>query len=299
MTNSRLFELLYFLLDKRQTTADELADHFEISKRTVYRDLQQLMVAGFPVYSKQGHDGGIYLDENFVLQRDYFSEDERIQILTALQTLANLKGANDDLVTKLVSLFGTNELDWLEIDFSSWHQQNDLNAKFNLLKEAIISKKQITFDYVNTSGLKTKRNVYPLKLYFKATTWYLQGYCVLKKANRFFKLTRIRNLKMLNETFITDQIKSEKIETYLHPQKTISITLLFSKELASAVFDEFNEAQITKLDNGDYQVVAEVEDSYWLDSYILSFGSKLKVLSPNYLRSRIEQEAKKIIDLYI
>ena len=115
MSVNRLFETIYYLIEHKQTTAKELAEHFEVSTRTIYRDLDRLIVAGFPIYANQGAKGGIYIDSEFVLDKMTFSDDEQNQILMALQCIERLQDRDEaGLIDKMAALFNKNKLDWIE-----------------------------------------------------------------------------------------------------------------------------------------------------------------------------------------
>ena len=146
MSVNRLFETIYYLIEHKQTTAKELAEHFEVSTRTIYRDLDRLIVAGFPIYANQGAKGGIYIDSEFVLDKMTFSDDEQNQILMALQCIERLQDRDEaGLIDKMAALFNKNKLDWIEVDFTTWHHNNSQNEKFETIKKAIFEQKEIKF----------------------------------------------------------------------------------------------------------------------------------------------------------
>ena len=141
MSVNRLFETIYYLIEHKQTTAKELAEHFEVSTRTIYRDLDRLIVAGFPIYANQGAKGGIYIDSEFVLDKMTFSDDEQNQILMALQCIERLQDRDEaGLIDKMAALFNKNKLDWIEVDFTTWHHNNSQNEKFETIKKAIFEQ---------------------------------------------------------------------------------------------------------------------------------------------------------------
>lgn len=121
MHESRLFKIVYYLLDKGHATAPELAEKFEVSVRTIYRDIDALSGAGIPIYAETGRNGGIYLMKDFVLDKVVLSEEEKEEILTALQsinTIQNIDGSQ--IIQKLSAMFHLNIENWIEVDFSRW-----------------------------------------------------------------------------------------------------------------------------------------------------------------------------------
>lgn len=215
MAEYRLFQMVYYLMDKGNTTAPELAEKFEVSIRTIYRDIDILSSAGIPVYTTQGKGGGIFLPENFILNRSLISEEEQNQILAALQGLSGVDEKNNQaLLKKLGSVFQKQTTNWLEIDFSDWHPQNE--EQFQILQKAIFQKTRLRFHYFSRGKLGSDRKVEPLKLVYKARDWYLYAYCCEKQAYRLFKLKRIKQLQQTTETF--ERTAPEKV---LDPQKFI------------------------------------------------------------------------------
>lgn len=300
MSNSRLFEILYYLLEHKQTTADILANNFEVSKRTIYRDIQRLVMMNFPVYCKNGYNGGIYIDDDFVLDRTFFTDDERIEILAALQEFDHLKGENSQLVKKMAALFNLDIIDWIEVDLNSWYQNNDLNKKFNDLKKAIITNHEIAIDYINSNGQRSNRVLWPYKLFFKNGTWYLWAYCLNKKANRVFRLSRILKLNITDKIFNFKNIDLTQLKNNLitDTNKETEVTLQFDRQIENVVFDEFNHGDIVEQQNGDFIVIMKVSNTHWLISFILSFGSKIKILKPDFLKEQLIIEMKKMMKIY-
>ncbi len=299
MAVSRLFEILYYLVDHKQTTAKELAEYFEVSVRTIYRDLDRLLVAGIPINTVQGNNGGISIDENFVVEKAVFNPQEQKQILTAIQTIEHLQGTNQNaLVTKLTAMFDQEQRDWIEVDFSTWHKANNLNHKFYLLKEAIFNNRIVEFNYVNSYGENSKRKVLPIKLFFKSNTWYLQGYCLIKTDYRIFKLTRINDLVLTSDVF-NEKIKFPPVITsYDNHFMMKKVKLKFNKNLGNVVFDEFNKDEILLDQAGNYIVETDVFDNYWLISFILSFGSQIEIIEPIDLKEKLLDEIEKIKKIY-
>ena len=179
MSQGRLFELLCLLLERGRMTAPQLAEHFEVSVRTIYRDIDALSAAGVPVYSTPGKGGGVSLLEGYTLHRAAFTEEEQQLLLTALRSLPGDAGQGTaETLSKLSALFRRREPDWLQVELSRWGSAGADNAKFVQLKEAILSRRVLSFTYVGASGQTTRRSVLPARLVFKGRDWYLQGFCL-------------------------------------------------------------------------------------------------------------------------
>ncbi len=294
MSDSRLFKILYYLLDKKRATAPELADKFEVSVRTIYRDIESLSGAGIPVYTEPGRNGGIYLLHDFVLDRALLSESEKRDVLTAIQSIsATGYTAGTETLTKLSALFHVDTGDWLEVDFSRWGKPSCDNTKFELLKTAVIEHKELKIIYINANSEQCERTIQPLKLSYKANQWYLKAFCLKKHDFRIFKLNRILALELSERTFVPRPYPQANQSL----QKTCPlIVLLFAKEIAYRVYDEFHESQIEHTHNGDLIARAQMPVDAWLIGYLLSFGTQVEILEPIYLKEQLTAQAKAIYE---
>ena len=156
MKDSRLFRILYYILEKGRVTANELSEKFEVSVRTIYRDIDSLSSAGIPIYALQGKGGGIEIAEEFVLSNSLLTEDEKNLIMISLHNFdgtGNIFG--DGLLTKLSALFKVKNTNWIEVDFNNWQNNKIKEETFNLLKSAILNKKIISFSYFATNKSET------------------------------------------------------------------------------------------------------------------------------------------------
>ena len=291
MQESRLFKIVYYLLDKGQATAPELAEKFEVSVRTIYRDIDALSGAGIPIYAEAGRNGGIRLMNDFVLDKTVFSEQEKQEILTALQSINTMQNISDSqTLQKLSAIFNLNSENWLEVDFSRWGNTEFDNEKFELLKSAVIHCKSVKIFYAGSCGAISERIVRPCKLAYKAKAWYLKAFCTKKQDWRIFKLNRILDLEILNESFsrrkFPKPIDSSEGEYN-------QITLRFPKEMAYRVYDEFDEMHVQRQENGDLIASARMPEDGWLIGFLLSFGTQVDVLSPVCLKNALAEQARK------
>lgn len=292
MQESRLFRIVYYLLDKGRATAPELAEHFEVSVRTIYRDIDTLSGAGIPIYAETGRNGGIYLMKGFVLDKAVLSDEEKQEILLAIQSL-NIAQNNDEIIRKLSAIFNLNTDNWLEIDFSRWGTPHSDNRKFEQLKSAVIHQKCVKIAYANSCGEITERIIQPLKLLYKSMSWYLKAYCTLKQDYRIFKLTRIMNIEVLTDSFSNKEFpKLEMTSTPVYKK----IILRFPKEAAYRVYDEFDITQVKIQTNGDLIVSTEMPEDAWLIGYLLTFGTQVDIIEPMYLKNILAEQARKIYE---
>ncbi len=300
MQTNRLFQIIYTLLREGTVTAGELAKRFEVSQRTIYRDIDALSLAGVPVYTNKGKGGGISLLQDFVLDKSLLSETEQNAILTALQGFVPLQSGEDaSVLEKLSAFWGRDAVPWLKIDFSDWGDSNkDL---FEMLKTAVTEKRIIHFEYYNSFGEKSYRQVEPLQIWFKHRAWYLHGYCLSKKGFRTFKLTRIQNLTVTNEPCIPRSLEaSESWATdEKKDSKTVSLILKFAPEAAYRIYDEFDESQIERQADDGFLVSVTWPEDNWVWSFLLSFGESVQVIEPAWVQTIIRKKALQIAEKYI
>ena len=292
MSDSRLFKILYYLLDRKHATAPELAEEFEVSTRTIYRDVEALSSAGIPVYTEPGRNGGICLLQDFILDKTIFSEGEQQELLTALQVIsATGYMGGKEMLTKLSALFHVTAENWLEADFSHWGKRAYDSSKFEQLKTAVIQCREVTIVYESSGSGRSTRIVQPLKICYKSKEWYLKAFCTKKQDFRIFKLNRIVELEPSENTFVPKPYPEEKND---FQQDFPQIVLLFSKETAYRVYDEFDKTEMELQENGDLLVRTEMPVDPWLIGYLLSFGTQVEIVEPDGLRNMLAAQAQEI-----
>ncbi len=297
MLESRLFRIVYYLLQNGKATAPELAQKFEVSIRTIYRDIDALSSAGIPIYATQGKGGGISILNDYTLDKSLLSEQEQEQMLTALQGMTATIGKNSsELLTKLSALFQIKSTNWIDVDFSDWTHRAPQQDIFNIIKEAIFQKKVISFCYFSGKGNKEKRTVKPIQLVFKSKSWYLYSFCLLRNDYRFFKLTRIRELELLSETF-TQDFAPTKIEKQVQVENTVTVKLKFDKQAAFRVYDEFAD-KITEDSQGNLYVQIDLPDNEILYSYVMSFSDSVEIIEPQSIREQMKKRLQKMQGKY-
>ena len=296
MQASRLFEIIYILLNKTSVPAKELAQHFGVSTRTIYRDIDSLSLAGIPVYTEKGKGGGISLLPDFVLNKSILSEEEQREILNSLHGLANVKtDETRQVLGKLSTIFNKTAVNWLEVDFSDWSYHNDY---FNGFKTAILGRRIAEFEYYNSYGEKTFRRIEPVQLWFKSRAWYVKGFCLKKLDMRTYRLSRLRNLVITDETFPERDFRatSPKSQAQQPIRANIAIKLRIAPEMTYRVYDEFDEGRVETMPDGSFIATAYWAEDSWVYGFILSFAEHVEVLEPAHLRDIIKAKAAKIYD---
>lgn len=299
MQINRLFEIVYILTYKKEIKAKELAKHFEVSTRTIYRDIDKLLEVGIPIYTNKGKGGGIYILDNYVLNKSLLTESEKTDILSSLNALKTTEYGDSSTLEKISSFFGKDNIDWIEIDFSLYNSAKKDIELFEKIKQAIISKRVVKFSYFNLKGIETIREIEPLRLYFRGLSMYMYGYCKLRKDFRFFKLSRIKNFNQTDEIFIRKGIYgSLKSETEDDKDtEYINVKLKFSPKMQHIVYDEYDSFE--KDDEGYFIVEKLYKKNDFLFSFIMSFGNFCEVLEPESLRNSIKEELQKTIKKYL
>ncbi len=301
MKNNRLFAIIYLLLTNETMTAAELAAYFEVSTRTIYRDIDALSECHIPVYMSKGKNGGIRLLDNYKLDKALLSDEEQKQILFSLQSINKLEIDNTSIYEKLKQVFSKQDIDWFEVDFSIWSKSERHKKNFELLKNAVIAQQRITFNYHSTYGEYTKRYVNPYKLCFKHNAWYLYAYDNDKQAERFFKILRMKDIEISDEVFERKAAVVTFLQSDLpkYAPNLVHLQLLINKQQAYRIYDEFDEAFVKINEHGDFIINVEFPESEWIYGFILSFGNDVTVLSPEYVKAEVIARLKKSLNNYL
>jgi len=298
MQINRLFEIVYILLDRKTITSKELAERFEVSSRTIYRDIETLSSAGIPVYMSKGRGGGISLLPDFVLNKAVITDAEKEDILSSLKAVSAVTlSKTDTALKKLSSLFGESNTDWIEVNFSSWTNTRRETETFHTIKSAIIGKRVLSFRYASAKGQQTTREAEPLKLCFKSGAWYLYGYCRSRSDFRFFKLKRIRELCVSEQTFqrkSPDQIFSDQ---NVFQEEYVTLKLRLSPQVAYRVYDEFDCYE--QQEDGSFIAEINYPKGEWIFYYITSFGSHCEVLEPEDVRNGVKEALQNALKKYL
>jgi len=295
---NRLIEIVTILLNREMVTAKELSDRFGVSVRTVYRDIDVLSSVGIPVYTNIGKGGGISLLEDYTLNKAFLSKSERDGLVLALKAIgATSYPEADAIIEKIGSIFKTSQAhDWIEVNFEVWSSKVNEQNKFSKIRDAIINSKVICFDYINGNGDRSNRFAEPVKLIFKAYTWYLIAYCQKRGEHRMFRLSRIKNVQITSQVFTRREIIEQPNQTTSTP--FIHLKLRCDEKVLNRLYDTFDEEFISKNDDGSFSLSVSVPEDEWVYGYILSFGGFAEVLEPEHIRTIIKSKAKEILEKY-
>ncbi|MEG6522763.1 helix-turn-helix transcriptional regulator [Desulfotomaculum sp. 1211_IL3151] len=309
MKIDRLISILVILLRRERVQAKELAEMFEVSVRTILRDIDAINLAGIPIVTYQGVNGGIGIAEGYRLDRSILTEDEMAAIITTLKGVAETipDHKHQVLLEKFKNTLSPTQLEMLNtkvnqlvIDLSPWGGNSLLKEKVVAVRKAIESLREIEFIYTDSTGKRTSRRVEPYSLVLKGQKLYLYAWCQLRRDFRLFKLARIKELVVLETAYKSREISLEQFpweSEWQKPENLVSLELVFEKEMESIVEEWFGED--TRMhEDGRMMVNVLLPENNWLYGFLLSFGTGVEVVSPPRIRTILAETSKEIYKKY-
>lgn len=247
MKVDRLVSIIKILLDKKRIGAQELADMFEVSPRTIYRDIDTINMAGIPVRGASGVGGGFEIMEKYKIDRNVFSTADLSAILMGISSLSSMI-RGDELVNalaKVKSFIPADRAKDIElkanqifIDLSPWMGNRNIQPYLEIIKTALQESKLLSFEYADRYGNKTARIAEPYQLVLKSSHWYLQGYCHKRNDFRLFKLSRTSNLQIQEEAFTPRDYQKPTLDfTDILTTMQIKIKIRIYKSIVDRVLD--------------------------------------------------------------
>jgi len=308
MKIDRLVSIIMILLDKKRIGAQELADMFEVSPRTIYRDIDAINMAGIPIRSTSGVGGGFEIMQKYKIDKNVFSTADLSAILMGLSSLSNMV-RGDELVNalaKVKSFIPADRAKDIElranqicIDLSAWVGNRNIQPYLEIIKTALQENRLLSFEYVAHHGNKTTRTAEPYQLVLKSSHWYFQGYCHKRNDFRLFRLSRISNLQMKEETFTPRDFQKKILDfEEIFETTPIRIKIRIHKSVMDRVLDYCAYEHFSPDDYGHYIVnFPFIENDYNYD-ILLSFGSKCECLEPIHIRAEMKHRVHDIAALY-
>lgn len=306
MRIDRMLAITIMLLNRDRISAKELSDKFEVNVRTIYRDIEALNLAGIPVVSYQGNNGGFGILENYKIDRQYLSLGDMSSILTALKSINNTLDDNgiDIAIKKIENLIPQNRRESLNetavIDMLPWGVSDGIRDKLRDVHCACTENKIIKFKYTSSQSEVTSRTVEPMTIILKGTAWYLFAYCRERADFRIFKVARMKDVEKLSETFVRrDATYKDYIDNKPVPDAVIvNFKLKFKKEFSGYISGYFDESAVSLLENGDLCVNIDFPEDNWIAGWLLSFGDMVEVMEPARYREMLKTYAGKILNIY-
>ncbi|MFD1772388.1 helix-turn-helix transcriptional regulator [Paenibacillus rhizophilus] len=308
MKIDRLLSIVIVLLGRRLVQAKELADMFEVSVRTIYRDIETLSQAGIPVVTYQGGGGGIGLIEGYRLDRNVLTDGELAQIFSALRSLSAYTSDHERLMEKISSVVPPSRSQQFRsiasrqiVDLSPWGHHGALQQKLALIKEALEESVTVSFAYVSAEGTATVRSVEPYTLVMKGQSWYLYGCCRLRGEFRLFKLPRMKDLIKENTAYTRLDLPSDELPWNDYPGDHAAVSEVivhFSAGDKHIAEDRFDCSELQVDGCGGYTVALRYPVDEWLYGFLLSFGPAAEVLEPAHVRRRLGEMAADVAIKY-
>ena len=308
MKVDRLVSIIMILLDKKRIGAQELADMFEVSPRTIYRDIDAINMAGIPVRGASGVGGGFEIMQEYKVDKKVFSTADLSALLMGLTSLSNMIRGEElvHALAKVKSFIPADRANDIElkvnqicIDLSPWTGNSSIQPYFEMIKAALQENRLLTFEYIAHHGNKGVRTVEPYQLVLKNSHWYLQGYCHKRNDYRLFRLSRMSNLQMQEETFTARDYQKPILDfaEILETMQT-KIKIRIHKSIMDRVLDYCTYEDFFT-DDDEYYLVnfPFIENEYHYD-ILLSFGNKCECLEPAHIRAEMRRRIHDIAAIY-
>ena len=300
MKIDRLIGILSILLQEEKATAPELAERFEVSRRTINRDIEDLSKAGIPIRTMQGTGGGISIMDGYRMDRTLLTSKDMQMILAGLRSLDSVSGSSyyGQLMEKLQA--GSSEFiagrDSILIDLSSWYKAS-LAPKIEIIQSAIENRKLLAFEYFAPSG-ESSRIIEPYYIVFKWTSWYVWGWCTDRRDFRLFKLNRIDKVVPSDREFACREVPMPDLSNEKIFPGVIKVRALFAPDVKWRLVEEFGPHCFTVEEDGRLLLTADYTDMENLVTWMLTFGEKAEVLEPEEVRGAIKHIAEAMIKSY-
>jgi len=288
-------------------TARELSQKYEVTIRTIYRDIEAIIAAGIPVVAYQGKQGGFCLMDNYRIDRQLLTLNDMTSILLALKGLNTaLKNENvSDAIEKIESIVPDDkrnivnqQFDNVIIDLSYWGEPTAQKNRISIINQAVTEKRLLSFRYRNLRGEELMRTIEPMTLILKMNCWYVYGYCRDRDDYRLFRMSRMFECALLDTVFDKKSKLFDEKEFFNNQTNVLKIRLKFSPVAKSKVEEFFSDHYVETLSDGSLIVEVDFPEDEWVYSTLLSYGETVEVLSPPHLRQLIKEKLKKAYNLY-
>lgn len=308
MKIDRLIAIIMILLEREKVSAKTLAEMFEVSIRTVYRDLDTINQAGIPVLATSGPGGGVEILKTYKVEKRLFSTSDIATLLMGLGSIqSNIPG--DEIVGTLAKVKGMippekqRELDFranqIKIDASPWLNAGDLFDTIETIKIALERRQLLNFDYRDIRNQKSNREAEPYRLLLKGEDWYLQGYCLIRNDFRTFKLLRMQNIRILEQTFEIRDFPFERLDkAQFNDKRLVPAKLRIHEEIRDMISTRFGVNCLTPDGTEHYIADVHLPVDDLACRYLLGFGNKCVCLEPEAMREKMRELSAEIYAFY-
>lgn len=297
MKVDRLIGIITILLQQDKITAPELAKRFEVSRRTINRDIEDICKAGIPLVTAQGFGGGISIADGYTIDKSLLTREELQAILTGLKGIDSVSSTSHS-GRFLEKISGRNSRltaeDTIVIDLASFYQR-PLTEKIEVIKTAISEKNRISFDYYYEKG-ESRRTLEPYRLLFKWSSWYVWGYCPERQSFRLFKLNRLWNLKRETESFLPRELPPEESQPGRYLEKgTLHLKARFALSEKYRLIEEYGPECFTPDNSGRLLFEHDFASYANMREWVFSFGDRVEILEPQALAEDRIRQAENIM----
>jgi predicted DNA-binding transcriptional regulator YafY len=302
MKIERLISMIMILLQRELVSATELAGIFEVTTRTIYRDVETLSMANIPIFTVPGRNGGIGLMPTYKVDKKLLTSKDLQNILTALHGVEQLIQSPEikSTLTKIRAMQTeqlNDEMDF-SLHFTGWQGTEELKAVAESLQAAIREHLIVKFNYYDANGTHSSRKIEPYHLMYKGERWYLQGYSYEREDFRTFRLARMANLQITNETFhARDYIVKDKIPKDELPQ-FYPIRLKANMRVRDIIIERFGISVITPCNETTYYAdlqLPNAENSY---RFILQLGANAEMIDGGFFEKDFRKYLARVINIY-
>ncbi|AWK51564.1 YafY family transcriptional regulator [Clostridium beijerinckii] len=308
MKIDRLISIIMLLLERKQISATKLAEIFEVSTRTIYRDVETINLAGIPIISYPGVNGGISIMDEYKIEKKLFTISDITALLIGLGSIHSTMSSEEVLnaMTKVKGLVSAEQIKDIEIksnqitvDHTPWIGYKNRNKNLEETKTALALNRLMSFEYSAQNAIKSQRKIEPYRLVLKNSSWYLQGYCTSRNDFRVFKLSRISSLELLEETFIPREFDYKALEVSKNREKkSVPIKLLIDESLRDSMIEFCGEENIESYDNNKFIACFPFIEDDFSYSMILRLGDKCECLEPENVRLEVIRRVKNLLSIY-
>ncbi len=300
MKSERLIGIIFALLQNEKMTAPELAERFEVSRRTINRDIEEICKAGIPILTTQGLNGGISIMENYKIDKTLFSAEELRSVFAGLMALDSV--AQNRKYKNIMDKFTSCDASFLVknntlIDLSSYYKAS-LAPKIELLRKCIDGNKKVSFTYHNQKGERTVV-VAPYLIVFQWSSWYFLGVDDLAEQFKLYKLNRISQMEETDESFEALEIPEGTLDFRKFYTDEIQAVILFDRSSKYRLIEEYGTNCFSETPEGLLRFCFPFTNEEYLVSWVLGFGEKAELLEPAYLRPIIRKRLEATLKKYL
>lgn len=284
MKIERLIGIIMLLLQRELVSASEMATMFEVTKRTIYRDIDSLSMANIPIYTMPGVKGGIGIMPTYKVDKKLLTVEDLTAIITGLSGFEQLLSSADIKKTlqKMKNMLGhENELPAtsISLDFSNLAMKQEFNENVEQLHLAIKKQQLVALTYIDRDGNQTTRKVEPYHLLFRNRSWYLQGFSLERQDFRTFKLSRVLELEVSTETFESRpfSLKPFRSSATQPPFEMKEVSLIVDKIAREQIALRFGATAIEPLDETHFSAKVTLPNHEAGYRFLLQLGTHVTV----------------------